>query len=47
MTNFARFTEMPEAPGKLLDSLTVIDSPQEDAFHKALCTGCTKPSGAI
>ncbi len=35
MTNFEKITETPEALGELLASLTVIDSPWEDAFHKA------------
>lgn len=35
MTNFEKFTATPEILGELLASLTVIDSPREDAFHKA------------
>jgi len=37
VTNFKKFAETPEALGELLASLTVIDSPWEDAFHKAFC----------
>lgn len=40
MTNFEKITETPEALGELLASLTVIDSPWEDAFQKAFCAGC-------
>lgn len=42
MTNFEKFTETPEALGELLASLTVIDSPWEDAFHKAFCADCER-----
>ena len=40
MTNFEKITETPEALSELLASLTVIDSPWEDAFQKAFCAGC-------
>ena len=40
MTNFEKITETPEALGELLASLTVIDSPWEDAFHKVFCADC-------
>lgn len=40
MTNFEKITTSPEALGELLASLTVIDSPWEDAFHKAFCADC-------
>ena len=42
MTNFEKITETPEALGELLASLTVIDSPWEDAFHKAFCADCKR-----
>ena len=42
MTNFEKFAETPEALGELLASLTVIDSPWEDAFHKAFCAKCER-----
>ena len=42
MTNFEKFTETPETLGELLASLTVIDSPWEDAFHKAFCADCER-----
>lgn len=42
MTNFEKITETPEALGELLASLTVIDSPWEDAFHKAFCADCER-----
>ena len=40
MTNFEKIAETPEALGEMLASLTVINSPWEDAFHKAFCTAC-------
>ena len=42
MTNFEKITASPEALGELLASLTVIDSPWEDAFHKAFCVNCER-----
>lgn len=42
MTNFEKFAETPEALGELLASLAVIDSPWEDAFHKAFCAKCER-----
>ena len=42
MTNFEKITETPEALGELLAYLTVIDSPWEDAFHKAFCADCKR-----
>ena len=45
MTNFEKITETPEALGELLASLTVIDSPWEDAFHKAFCADCERGGG--
>ena len=42
MTNFEKITETPEALGELLASLTVIDSPWEDAFHTAFCADCER-----
>ena len=42
MTNFEKITATPEALGELLASLTVIDSPWEDAFHKAFCADCER-----
>ena len=46
MTNFKKFAETPEALGELLASLTVIDSPWEDAFHKAFCADCERGGSA-
>ena len=42
MTNFEKIAETPEALGELLASLTVIDSPWEDAFHKTFCADCKR-----
>ena len=42
MTNFEKITETPEALGELLASITVINSPWEDAFHKVFCTSCER-----
>ena len=40
MTVFEKVAASPEALGALLASLTVIDSPWEEAFHKVFCADC-------
>lgn len=40
MTVFEKIAASPEALGDFLASLAVIDTPWEDAFHKAFCTEC-------
>ena len=45
MTVFEKVTASPEALGKLLDSLTVIDSPWEEAFHRVFCDSCIDSNG--
>ena len=47
MSNFEKITETPEALGAFLESLTVINSPWEDGFHKAFCGTCGKTDCGI
>ena len=47
MSNFEKITETPEAMGAFLESLTVINSPWEDGFHKAFCGTCGKTDCGI
>lgn len=45
MTVFEKVAASPEALGELLDSLTVIDSPWEEAFHRVFCDSCIDSNG--
>ena len=47
MSNFEKITETPEALDAFLESLTVINSPWEDGFHKAFCGTCGKTDCGI
>lgn len=40
MTKFEQLTASPEILGTFLTSITVINSPWEEAFHKEFCVGC-------
>jgi len=40
MTVYEKIAASPEKLGAFLASLTAINTPWEDAFHKAFCTGC-------
>jgi len=45
VTIFEKITASPETLGELLASLTVIDSPWEEAFHRAFCDSCIDSNG--
>ncbi len=45
MTIFEKITALPETLGELLASLKVIDSPWEEAFHRAFCDSCIDSNG--
>lgn len=45
MTVFEKVAASPEALGELLESLTVIDSPWEEAFHRVFCDSCIDSNG--
>lgn len=45
MTVFEKVAASPEALGELLDSLAVIDSPWEEAFHRVFCDSCIDSNG--
>lgn len=45
MTIFEKITASPETLGELLASLTVINSPWEEAFHRAFCDSCIDSNG--
>jgi len=42
VTNFEKITATPAALGAFLASLTVIESPWEEMFHRTFCAGCGK-----
>ena len=47
VSNFEKITETPETLDAFLESLTVINSPWEDEFHKAFCGTCGKTDCGI